>query len=111
MNIAEIVFVNIADNPHVREIGDRKQVGGVVKTLDAFEPGNILLDDGSGDRSPEFDHGAGVRGISAENAQAAFGGLLIRLGLGVGVLGNFQIFLGKRSLGVEQLGAFEGLGG
>src|SRR6202521_6209733 len=35
--IAEIIFVDVTDHPDVREIGDGKQVGRVVETLDAFE--------------------------------------------------------------------------
>jgi hypothetical protein len=42
-----------------------------------------------------------VSGISAENAQAGFGGLLIGYSFGIGILGDFQIFLSERAARVE----------
>ena len=51
MHLAEIIFIDIAYHPHLREIGDGKQIGTVVEALDPLESGNVLLDDGA--RRPE----------------------------------------------------------
>jgi len=50
LNLAEIVFVNIANHPHLRKISDGEEVGAVVQTLDSFKSRYVLLHDCSGNR-------------------------------------------------------------
>ena len=37
MHVAEIVFIDVAQHPHLAEIGDGKQIGTIVEALDPFE--------------------------------------------------------------------------
>ncbi len=109
MNVAQIVFINIADYPHLIEVGDGEEVGSVVEALDAFGSGDILLDDRAGDGSAKFDQRAGMGRVAAQQANMMLGILDIHTGFLFRVFRLLQVFFRQCAVGEEQLRPVEAL--
>ena len=105
MHGGQIVFVNIADDPHAGKIGDGERRRA--KALYASGVGDLLIGDYSRNRSHHFHLAFRVARIVAEQLQMFLRGLDVDLGFIFGVFGGLQIGLRDRAVAEQILGAFQ----
>src|ERR1039458_8967556 len=107
MNARQVVLVYIAQNPDIGEIRDGEQVGRVVQRFYSGRGSDVLLDDGSRYGRVDFNQRRDMLRVSSEKANALLGRLRIDVRLVTGVFGPLQVFLWRRSMGIEKLGAVQ----
>src|ERR1035437_692903 len=107
MNARQVVLVYIAQNPDIGEIRDGEQVGRVVQRFYSGRGSDVLLDDGSRYGRVDFNQRRDMLRVSSEKANALLGRLRIDVRLVTGVFGHLQVFLWRRSMGIEKLGAVQ----
>ncbi len=106
--LGEIVLVDVADDPDVREVGDGEGGGGArVGDAGGGGGGDVLRDDVAGGGGVDLYGGGGVRGVDAEDAELLLGGGEGSLGIVFGVLGDLELAGGDGALVVEELGPVE----
>src|SRR5580704_794570 len=101
----EIVFINVADDPDVGKIGNRKRIR-TRQRLNAGGVGDLLVRDDAGDRRLDVDDAGWMLFINAKKSQLFGGGVQIGLGVGFGSIGGFEGALGDGSFVEEKLGSF-----
>ena len=78
MHRIEIVFVNVADDPDIRKIGDSEWIRGS-QSLDARRVRNLLISDYARDRGHYVDNSRGMVLVDAEKSQLLVDGIQIGL--------------------------------
>ena len=102
----EIVFVNVADDPDIRKIGDGEGIGAG-QALHAGCVGDLLVGNDAGDGGDDVDDAGGMVFIDAEKLQLLGCGIQVGFGIAFGVFGLFEGALGDGAFIVENLGAFK----
>src|SRR5580704_4578590 len=104
---SQIILKDVAYHPDLGKIGDSEQVGSIVEALHTFEAGDILFDNGSGNRGAQLQEWAGLRRVAAQNPYVLLGGFHVDLRFFLSVLRGLQIFFSHRAAVEEQLRAVQ----
>ena len=107
VDAGEIVFVDVAEDPDLRKIGDGEKVGGIVERLHARRGGDVLLDDDAGNRGEDIDCGGRMIDVAAQHVDVFGGGFDIHAGLVFGGLRDLEILLGNSAMIEEKLGTVQ----
>src|SRR5260370_18174189 len=105
MYIAEIVFVDIAKNPDIREVGDGEGIRRG-QSRNSASIRHLLIRDHSGCRRANIYDCRGMLEITAKDAEPLGRILNINLGLLRGVLRDLQAVQANRASIVKQLRSF-----
>ncbi len=112
MDGSEVVLIDVADDPDVREVGDgERALRAGVGDAGGASGGDILGDDDAGGGGVDLDAVAGMVFVNAEDAELLLGCLEIGFGVGFAVFGDLKLGFGDGTLVVEELVALKDDGG
>ena len=98
----KVVLVNVAQNPDVREVGDRERI----RRRQTLRPGggsHLLVGDDAGGGGADIDNRRRMMDVCAQDAKVIQRGFNGDLGLGFGILGNLKIVQRDRAMFVQSL--------
>lgn len=111
VDVGEIIFVDVADDPDVGEVGDGEGAGGAcIGDACCTGGGNVLSDDHTAGGCVDPNVFAGMIFVDAEDFELLFGGDEVGLGIVFAGLCGFLLGLRNGTLVEEQVVAIEGDG-